>query len=115
MFRHLCNENDARLLFQSNPLLISTLVEIGWAHRPASAFNASPEGLTRRIVGDFFPNLGRDQELEFISDFINRGYPVFDHLIYAYLIENTRILDIFCKVMEAYRAGEQLDTPSREM
>jgi hypothetical protein len=36
-----------------------------------------------------------------------------DHLVYAYLIENTRIFDIFYKVMEAYQSGEQLATPSR--
>jgi hypothetical protein len=37
-----------------------------------------------------------------------------DHLIYAYLIENTRIYDIFAKVLGAYRCGEQLGTPSAE-
>jgi hypothetical protein len=35
-----------------------------------------------------------------------------DHLIYAYLIENTRIFDIFAKVLETYAYGEQLETPS---
>jgi hypothetical protein len=35
-----------------------------------------------------------------------------DHLIYAYLIENTRIFDVFNKVLEAYAYGEQLQTPS---
>jgi len=35
-----------------------------------------------------------------------------DHLIYAYLIENTRIFDIFSKVLEAYMFSERLETPS---
>jgi hypothetical protein len=35
-----------------------------------------------------------------------------DHLIYAYLLENTRIFDIFCKVLETYMFTEQLETPS---
>ncbi len=35
-----------------------------------------------------------------------------DHLIYAYLIENTRIFDIFSKVLETYMYSEQLETPS---
>src|SRR5262249_44730135 len=35
-----------------------------------------------------------------------------DHLIYAYLIENTRIFEIFRKVLETYISGEQLETPS---
>ena len=37
-----------------------------------------------------------------------------DHLIYAYIIENTRIFDIFSKVLETYMFTEQLETPSRE-
>jgi hypothetical protein len=36
----------------------------------------------------------------------------FDHLIYAYLIENTRIYDIFAKVLETYMFTEQLPSPS---
>lgn len=35
-----------------------------------------------------------------------------DHLIYAYVIENTRIFEIFSKVLEAYMFTEQLETPS---
>jgi hypothetical protein len=35
-----------------------------------------------------------------------------DHLIYAYLVENTRIFDIFSKVLETYMLTERLETPS---
>ena len=35
-----------------------------------------------------------------------------DHLIYAYVIENTRIYEIFTKVLETYMFSEQLETPS---
>ncbi len=35
-----------------------------------------------------------------------------DHLIYAYVIENTRIFEIFSKVLETYMFTEQLETPS---
>lgn len=35
-----------------------------------------------------------------------------DHLIYAYVIENTRIFEIFMKVLEKYMSGEELETPS---
>lgn len=35
-----------------------------------------------------------------------------DHLIYAYLVENTRIFDIFAKVHETYMFTEKLETPS---
>jgi hypothetical protein len=37
-----------------------------------------------------------------------------DHLIYAYIIENTRIFDIFAKVLDTYMFTEQLETPSAE-
>jgi len=35
-----------------------------------------------------------------------------DHMIYAYVIENTRIVEIFSKVLETYMFTEQLETPS---
>lgn len=37
-----------------------------------------------------------------------------DHMIYAYLVENTRIYEIFSKVLETYISTEQLETPSPE-
>jgi hypothetical protein len=37
-----------------------------------------------------------------------------DHLIYAYVIENTRIFEIFSKVLETYMYSEQLETPTSE-
>lgn len=37
-----------------------------------------------------------------------------DHLIYAYIIENTRIFEIFSKVLETYMFSEQLETPTPE-
>jgi hypothetical protein len=44
----------------------------------------------------------------------NRQWPAsnWDHLIYAYLVENTRIYDIFNKVLETYMFSELLETPS---
>lgn len=35
-----------------------------------------------------------------------------DHLIYAYLIENTRLLEIFRRVVNEYLHGERLEVPS---
>jgi len=37
-----------------------------------------------------------------------------DHLMYAYIIENTRIFEIFSKVLETYMFSEQLETPTPE-
>lgn len=35
-----------------------------------------------------------------------------EHLIYAYLVENTRVADILRRVVREYREGERLETPS---
>ncbi len=40
-----------------------------------------------------------------------RGFLRWDHLIYAYMIENTRIYEIFRRVLHEYRHGEKLGTP----
>lgn len=37
-----------------------------------------------------------------------------DHLIYAYLIENTRIFEIFDRVLREYENGERFETPDFE-
>jgi hypothetical protein len=41
-------------------------------------------------------------------------YPpgIWDHLIYAYMIENTRVYEVFRRVLEEYAYGERLSVPS---
>jgi hypothetical protein len=36
------------------------------------------------------------------------------HLIYSYLIENTKVVDIFERVIHEYTSGERLDTPNSD-
>ena len=45
-----------------------------------------------------------------------KTYPpsLWDHLIYAYMIENTRVYEIFRRVLEEYAYGERLGVPSDE-
>lgn len=40
--------------------------------------------------------------------------PIWDHLIYAYMVENTRVYEIFRRVLEEYAYGERLGVPSDE-
>ena len=40
-----------------------------------------------------------------------RGFLRWDHLIYAYMIENTRVYEIFRRVVHEYRHGEKLGAP----
>ncbi|HJS84714.1 MAG TPA: hypothetical protein VJ779_04585 [Acetobacteraceae bacterium] len=101
--------NNASNLTQYHPLLISALAETMWRNRyPGAAsmpFEAWPQAMTDRIFADFgglaaFPGLAPG------------GATNWDHLIYAYLIECTRIHDIFRKVLETYQFSERLETPS---
>jgi hypothetical protein len=39
------------------------------------------------------------------------GFVRWDHLIYAYMIENTRVYEIFRRVLHEYRHGEKFGTP----
>jgi transcriptional regulator with XRE-family HTH domain len=39
------------------------------------------------------------------------GFLRWDHLIYAYMIENTRVYEIFRRVLHEYRHGEKFGTP----
>ncbi|MGA8400557.1 MAG: hypothetical protein WB697_11755 [Stellaceae bacterium] len=43
---------------------------------------------------------------------VTPGTANLDHLIYAYLVENTKIFDVFSKVLETYIFTEQLPSPS---
>ena len=47
---------------------------------------------------------------------IDGDYPpsLWDHLIYAYMVENTRVYEIFRRVLEEYAYGERLGVPSDE-
>jgi hypothetical protein len=95
---------NTQSLFQYHPLQITALVETAWRNRQAGnafPFDAWPQPLTDSILNAFpsQPNL-------------RNGAANWDHLIYAYLIENTRIYDIFQAVVHAYQHGEQLQVPS---
>jgi hypothetical protein len=68
--------------------------------------NTGPTGALFMPAGEtFLPALGQ-------PGISVPGDANFDHLIYAYLIENTRIYDIFAKVLETYMFTEQLPSPS---
>jgi hypothetical protein len=99
------NEDEVRELFGRHPLWITSLIEHYWRRRtdnPQEVRNwAWPPNITNRIADDFAWPLPQEN---FTGDS--------DHLIYAYLIENTRIYDIFAKVLKTYRSGEQLGKPA---
>jgi|HubBroStandDraft_3_1064219.scaffolds.fasta_scaffold04464_3 hypothetical protein len=131
---------NADSLFLYHPLQITATVETFFRQRynavnpsvppqPNSPFVPWPTKFTREILQDDYL-LGFDFSTNSgfrLSDFLpgpgNFTAPLqqpgiqgfaqtnWDHLIYAYLIENTRIFDIFSKVLETYMYGENLPVP----
>lgn len=133
---------NADSLFVSHPLQISALVELVWLNRynaanAASSLNtpflAWPIEFINPILTSSFslgyfppgtattlkPALLMPSGEAFTAPSAQPGILAaanavsnWDHLIYAYTVENTRIFDIFSKVLETYMFTEQLETPS---
>jgi hypothetical protein len=111
-------EDSAAKIFELHPLLIARALE--------EAYFAKDENSSRgpfpsqELPLDFLEQLpsGLDQQLPDVTDDI---YPLADpppvlflwhHLIYAYLIEQTRAFEIFQRVIFDYLHGETLEVPS---
>ena len=60
-------------------------------------FSFTPPASQPRLLGGTFPNIAPT---------------IWDHAIYAFIIENTHIHEIFSKILETYMYGEELETPS---
>lgn len=122
-------------LFLYHPLQISALVETVWRYRfnaNEMPFVAWPQNMTEQILNDHSFYLGYDHSPASIPQsnkmlqnskftmpseqpgikFGPRNATNWHHLIYALCVENTRIFDIFSKVLETYMFSERLETPS---
>jgi transcriptional regulator with XRE-family HTH domain len=104
-------ETAANALLQRHPFEIASLLENVWNRRPpvpASDVDLGSPGNRSNVAG-FPPNL-----LPFSAggSFGERGPITWDHLIYAYMIENTRIYEIFRRVLHELLHGEKLGTPN---
>jgi hypothetical protein len=69
-------------------------------------FGTAPNPFVGRNRGRFRPNYDPNS-----TEITGQGKVRWDHLIYAYLIENTRIYEIFRRVIYEYRHGERLGVP----
>jgi hypothetical protein len=118
--------DSTRRVFNLHPLQLLRFMEEVWAYRKTPALRPDlevPEPLLNGLVPGLQSGI-RDDLLTVLDDMylaplITRTLPVdpgadaeWDHLIYAYLIENTRIFDIFRRVLFEYRVGERLEVPS---
>jgi hypothetical protein len=124
----------AARLFQLHPTEIVALLELAWDSRqqqapdvggPFSRSTLTPFRDTwfgrnaYAVEVENQPVPGRDrvppQAIEPLVIAISRrggNFVLFDHLIYAYMIENTKIREIFRRVVHEFLHGERLGGPS---
>ncbi len=115
-------EENAKSVLRLHPLEIAIYLEAYWAggHTVTNLDNVNlghPNFLSAEpAISTSRAPLLNDQKLQgaIISN-INetplRARLRWDHLIYAYMIENTRLYEIFRRVIHEYRHGEKLGTP----
>lgn len=103
-------ETRANELFQLHPSELYALLEMAWQFRQGGS---TPVGTpkNRLAIADVSERI-----LELFTIYAPNKASLekevlWDHLIYAYLIENTRVKEVFKKVLEAYLYGEKLGTP----
>lgn len=113
MFRQFATVIPPDQLIEIHPVDLTGFLERVWAQRSItndplghpdnrSHVNQLPEYLLDPVAGPIF-NRG-EGSLPFR----------WDHLIYAYMVENTRIFEIFRRVVTEFAHGEKLGTPLKE-
>lgn len=91
-------------VFALHPMQLSRFLEEVWTSRPPVGTLPSATGL--QVPGVLAP-------VEATSGVALPALPaIWEHLIYAYMVENTRTYEIFRRVLEEYLYGERLGTPS---
>jgi hypothetical protein len=126
MFRAFArNAGGPSFLFQFHPADLIALCELAWENRaksagqqPGSPFNRS--GLSSFATSWFglnampiLPSPPGSPVLAVINAIRRRPNAVFwPHLIYAYMVENTRVYEIFRRVIHELRHGEKLGVAS---
>jgi len=117
----------ARKVFGIHPIQLSRFLEEVWLRRNPNLVNLTPPGLEipeavaqlglERDSGIQNENVTIDGRTEPLIDPARQAlYPptIWDHLIYAYMVENTRAYEIFRRVLEEYAYGERLGVPAGE-
>ncbi len=126
MFRTFANflPNGANDLVQFHPADLTALLELAFERRSnqlnlelGDPFRRSDLiGFGATLFGSKLLARGTSTSVKLsidpVLDAINRACPVlWDHLIYAYMIENTRIYEIFRRVIREFLHGEKLGVP----
>jgi hypothetical protein len=108
-------------VFDAHPLQLARFLEEAWFMRTNTAGRPSvalPLTLLQNLdsgLGFQLGSIPTDIYPIVSIDNAPRGlHAQWNHLIYAYMIENTRIFEIMQRVIQEYLVGEILEVPSRE-
>jgi hypothetical protein len=106
-------ETSANLLFKKHPMDLTLMLEEVWNHK-----DVSDDAVIEPNTLNSLPLL--DHLLTELSSGIpylaqpGDGF-MWDHLIYAYMIENTRVYEIFRRVIQEYLYDEKLGIPTADV
>lgn len=111
MFRQLATRIPLTQLFDLHPVQLASLLERIWGRQRHSATLGHPNNRSNvNELPPWLPDVIPDPLPP--ADGEGRLPPLrWDHLIYAYMIENTRIYEVFRRVVFEYLHGEKLGTP----
>jgi hypothetical protein len=123
MFRRFAGKipEGALNMFRCHPSVLTTLLEVAWQFRADnSGVDLGRPGHRSDSVPlpDFWLDKLRESAQIQVptgpAPFVNGNEEtvLWDHLIYAYMIENTRIYEIFRRVLHEYLHGEKLGVPT---
>jgi hypothetical protein len=124
MFRAFAKFLPAKDLVQFHPADLTAVLELAWDRRSSrqeelghpfrrsDLLNFGTTWFGKPALTPPAPTIPDQPNLNQIINAINRACPVlWDHLIYAYMIENTRIYEIFRRVIHEFLHGEKLGVP----
>ena len=132
MFRRIAggNVNKARQLFLLHPIELNALLELAWENRVHDLSQDLGHPDRRSDLPELPAHVLRlvEDPEDSSNAFVTRNRQLFgarptgepptlgrvrwDHLVYALLVENTRIYEIFRKVVHEFLHGENLGTPT---
>jgi len=93
--------------FRLHPNVLLAAIERFYATRN---FIGNPDYSDPIAAANALPAAFANLEAGIVGDRTQR----WDHIIYAYMIENTRAFEIFDRVLREYEAGERFETPDEE-
>ena len=130
MFRRFAGiiTEGANGLFLQHPSVLTTMLEVAWefrAHEPKRPLGDPGHRSNIPQLPDFWldplrtaagivppPGIAPISGTVAGADLVPQRTVFWDHLIYAYMIENTRIYEIFRRVLHEFLHGEKLGVPT---